>query len=567
MLHLQRTLEDFGEPLSQTTFVTVDLETTGGSPVSSQITEIGAVKTRGGEVIGEFQTLVNPGLAIPPMIVALTGITDAMVIGAPPIEEVLPTFLEFLGDAVLVAHNAPFDTGFLRAACRTHGYKWPGSEVVDTVTLARRATTKEEAPNKKLSTLARVFGTEVTPNHRALQDARATAEIMHKMFERLAAFGITHREDLEALRNPMPERVRKKARMADAVPAKPGVYIFRGPRGERLYVGTSKNLRSRVKSYFTKAEQRRGVRDMLELATTVDTIVCATELEANILEVRLIDEYRPRYNRRSARPERTTWVRLTDERYPRLTVSRSIGKSGAVLGPMRGAADARLAIEATQVALGVRSCTPRLPATPRAGARACLLKDLGACSAPCVRGADAGYDAVVAEARIALTLDPTAMVSVLEHAIMEHAEGLNFERAAQLRDGVSAFVEGAMRAQRLDALARCAIVAVRRVGEGWDVAGFAEGALVGSEHVANGVWAAADRLRILTQSLDTEAPEKLREVLVEERELASRWIESAGTRLLYVDGEWSMPVGGAGRHRRWVTAREADRASVGNTSR
>ena len=205
LLHLQRKLDDFGEPLSQTTFVTVDLETTGGSPVSSQITEIGAVKTRGGEVIGEFQTLVNPGLPIPPMIVALTGITDAMVIAAPPIEEVLPAFLEFLGDAVLVAHNAPFDTGFLRAACRTHGYKWPGSEVVDTVTLARRATTKEEAPNKKLSTLARVFGTEVTPNHRALQDARATAEIMHKMFERLAAFGITHREDLDALRNPMPE--------------------------------------------------------------------------------------------------------------------------------------------------------------------------------------------------------------------------------------------------------------------------------------------------------------------------------------------------------------------------
>jgi len=560
LLHLQRRLDDFGEPLSQTTFVTVDLETTGGSPVSSFITEIGAVKTRGGEVVGEFQTLVNPGLPIPPMIVALTGITDAMVVAAPPIEEVLPAFLEFLGDAVLVAHNAPFDTGFLRAACRTHGYKWPGSEVVDTVTLARRATTKEEAPNKKLSTLARVFGTEVTPNHRALQDARATAEIMHKMFERLAAFGITHREDLDALRNPMPERVRKKARMADAVPSKPGVYIFRGPRGERLYVGTSKNLRSRVKSYFTRAEQRRGVRDMLELAVSVDTIVCATELEANVREVRLIDEFRPRYNRRSARPERQAWVRLTDERYPRLSVSRSIGKADAVLGPMRSAADAKLAIEVTQVALGVRTCTPRLPATPRAGARACLLKDLGACSAPCVRGADAGYEAVIAKARVALTLDPSSMVSVLEVAIMEHAEALNFERAAQLRDGVSAFVEGAMRAQRLDALARCAIVAVRRVGDGWDVAGFAEGALVGSEHVATGVWGAADRLRILTQSLDVS-----REVLVEERELVSRWIDAPGTRLLYVDGEWALPVNGAGRHRRWVTAREADRASFGGT--
>ena len=562
MLHLQRRLDDFGEPLSQTTFVTVDLETTGGSPVSSQITEIGAVKTRGGEVIGEFQTLVNPGMPIPPMIVALTGISDAMVVAAPPIEEVLPAFLEFLGDAVLVAHNAPFDTGFLRAACRTHGYKWPGSEVVDTVTLARRATTKEEAPNKKLSTLARVFGTEVTPNHRALSDARATAEIMHRMFERLAAFGITHREDLDALRNPMPERVRKKARMADSVPSKPGVYIFRGPQGERLYVGTSKNLRSRVKSYFTRAEQRRGVRDMLELAVSVDTIVCATELEANVREVRLINEYRPRYNRRSARPERTAWVRLTDERFPRLSVTRSAGRGDAVLGPMRGAADARLAIEATQVALGVRTCTTRLPVTPRAGARACLLKDLGACSAPCVRGVESEYDEVVAAARHALREDPSAMVSVLEEAILEHAETLNFERAAQLRDGISAFVEGAMRAQRLEALARCSIVATRRVGDGWDVAAIAEGALVGSEHVKNGVWGAADRLRSLTQSL-----EGFSDVLVEERELVSRWIEGPGTRLLYVDGEWSMASTGAGRHRRWVAAREADRASAGGSPR
>ena len=154
------------------------------------------------------------------------------------------------------------------------------------------------------------------------------------------------------------------------------------------------------------------------------------------------------------------------------------------------------------------------------------------------------------------------MVSVLEVAIMEHADSLNFERAAQLRDGVSAFVDGAMRAQRLDALARCAIVAARPVGDGWDVAGFAEGALVGSEHVSSGVWAAADRLRVLTQSLDIP-----QQVLVEERELVSRWIEAAGTRLLYVDGEWSLPVNGAGRHRRWVTAKEADRASVGDATR
>ena len=554
LLHLQRSFDDVGEPLHQTTFVVVDLETTGTSPASAAITEIGAVKTRGGEVIGEFQTLVDPGSPIPPMIVALTGITDAMVVAAPKIAQVLPSFLEFLGDAVLVAHNAPFDTGFLRAACKEHGYRWPGNQVVDTVTLARRATTKEEAPNKKLSTLARVFGTVVEPNHRALEDARATSEILHRMLERVAAFGITHREDLDSLRNPMPERIRKKATMADAVPARPGVYIFRGPRGERLYVGTSKNLRARVKSYFTTAEQRRSVRDMLELAVGVETIVCATELEANVREVRLIAEHRPRYNRRSSRPERTAWVRLTDERYPRLAVSRAVTSPAGALGPMRSGADARLAIEVMQGALGVRTCTTRLPIVPRAGARACLLKDLGACAAPCVRGAESGYDATAAQVRAAMTEDPSAVVSALESQIAERAESLDYERAAELRDGVSAVIDGAMRAQRLASLARCAIVAVRRVGEAWDVAAFRAGSLAGSERVTERVWEAADRLRTLTAALDVDQP-----VLVEERELVSRWIDTPGTRLLYVDGEWSSPVHGAGRHARWVDARRADR--------
>ncbi|WP_228375076.1 DEDD exonuclease domain-containing protein [Demequina iriomotensis] len=554
LLHQQRSFEDVGEPLHRTTFVVVDLETTGTSPDKAHITEIGAVKTRGGEVIGEFQTLVDPGAPIPPFIVALTGITDAMVVAAPRIEQVLPSFLEFLGDAVLVAHNAPFDTGFLRAACRAHGYPWPGNQVVDTVTLARRATTKEEAPNKKLSTLAKVFGTVVEPNHRALEDARATSEILHRMLERVAAFGISHREDLDTLRNPMPERIRKKATMADRVPPKPGVYTFRGPRGERLYVGTSKNLRARVKSYFTTAEQRRSVRDMLELAVDVDTTVCATELEANVREVRLIAEHRPRYNRRSARPERTAWVRLTDERYPRLSVSRAVTGPEGALGPMRSASDARLAIEVLQGALGVRTCTTRLPVVPRANARACLLKDLGACAAPCIAGAESGYEATADAARSALREDPTPVVSALERQIAERAEALDYERAAELRDGVSAVVDGAMRAQRLASLARCSIVAVHPDGDWWDVAAFSRGALAGTERVKDRVWEAADRLRAATHELALDV-----EVLVEERELVSRWLEAPGTRLLYVDGEWSSPVTGAGRHARWVQARRADR--------
>lgn len=544
-----------GEPLSHTTFVIVDLETTGTSSSHAAITEIGAVKTRGGEVIGEFHTLVDPGGPIPPMIVALTGITDAMVCAAPRIAQVLPSFLEFLGDAVIVAHNAPFDVGFLKAACRTHDYPWPGVDVVDTVTLARRATTKEEAPNKKLSTLARVFGTTVQPTHRALDDARATAEILHRLLERVAAFGITHREDLGALRNPMPERLRKKSAMAQDVPAKPGVYTFVGPRGEPLYVGTSKNLRARVKSYFTSGEQRRQIRDMLELAVAVEPVVCATALEAGVTELRLIAEHRPRFNRRSARPERTTWIRLTQERYPRLAVSHALIPPPGALGPMRSTGDARTAIEALQTALEVRTCTTKLPVVPRANARACLLKDLGSCSAPCVLGAQADYDITAARAREALEADPTAAVSILENAIASHAHALDYERAAHLRNGVSALVEGGARGQRLAALERCSIVAARPVGTGWDVAAIHHGLLAATAHASERtqVWPTVAALgRRVEEWQAPSAP------LIEEREMLARWVESADARLLVVEGDWALPLHGAARHGRWVDARRTD---------
>ena len=125
----QSTLQDFGRSLQDTTFVVVDLETSGGAPhLGAGITEIGAVKVRGGEVLGEFRTFVNPGHPIPAYITALTGITDEMLFQEPEISEIFPTFFEFLGsekETVLVAQNAPFDLSFLTHAARVHGFAWP----------------------------------------------------------------------------------------------------------------------------------------------------------------------------------------------------------------------------------------------------------------------------------------------------------------------------------------------------------------------------------------------------------------------------------------------------------
>ena len=183
------------EDLSQTTFVVLDLETSGASPkTGSAITEIGAVKVCGGQVLGTFKTFVNPGTPLPPFITELTGITDAMLIDAPTIESVLPLLFEFLGSdksTVFVAHNAPFDLSFLKASAALHGYTWPNFRVIDTVKAARFVLTKDDVANYQLGTLALYFRTEIAPNHRALDDALATVDVLHGIIERMGTFGIT----------------------------------------------------------------------------------------------------------------------------------------------------------------------------------------------------------------------------------------------------------------------------------------------------------------------------------------------------------------------------------------
>jgi DNA polymerase-3 subunit epsilon len=171
-------------------FVIVDVETTGWSPDEAGITEIGAVRVTGGRVRAEFAALVNPGHDIPPEVAALTGISNAMVALAPPIASVLPGFLDFARGCVLTAHNAPFDIGFLSAACGACGVAWPACQVLDTVVLAGQVLGEDEVPNRKLSTLASFFGAGTLPCHRALADARATADVLAGLLRRLAAAGL-----------------------------------------------------------------------------------------------------------------------------------------------------------------------------------------------------------------------------------------------------------------------------------------------------------------------------------------------------------------------------------------
>ncbi len=336
---MQGTFDELGTPLRDTTFVVVDLETTGGSAATCSITEIGAVKVRGGEVLGEFQTLVDPVGGIPAFIAVLTGITDAMVAGAPDLAQALPAFLEFSRGAVLVAHNAPFDLGFLRAGCERLGLAWPAPDSVDTARLARRVLTRDEAPDCKLATLARLFRADTEPCHRALADARATVDVLHGLLARVGGLGVHGLEELRTFSAQVSPQQRRKRHLADALPHAPGVYLFRDAQGRVLYVGKSVDLRRRVRQYFTASETRTRMAEMVACAERVDPVVCATALEAEVRELRLIAEHRPKYNRRSRFPERAVWLQPHRRGVPP-PVARAQGgrRHAAYLGPFGPAA-------------------------------------------------------------------------------------------------------------------------------------------------------------------------------------------------------------------------------------
>ena len=414
----QRRFDDLGTPLSEVTFCIIDLETTGGSASADRITEVGAVRVRGGECLGTLQTFVNPGRAIPPSITVLTGITEAMVMPAPTIDAVLPSILEFIGDAVVVGHNVRFDVAFLDAALERSGRDRLTNRRVDTCGLARRLV-RDEVPNCKLGTLASRFCLPNQPSHRALDDALATADLLHVLLERASGLGVTGLDDLVALPTMAGHAQASKLSLTSALPRTPGVYLFGNGRGDVLYVGKATNLRSRVRSYFS-GDERRKVGALLRQTGAIDHIVCVHPLEAEVREVRLIQSLTPRYNRHAADPTRYRYVRLSPtESGLQATVTPTPRPGAAVhLGPVSSASGARRVVGALAVAVpGVAPTSRRRPSL-----------DLPVPPTPLGTPLD---DTAIHEALIS---SPVTLLTHLEAVMTQLAVAERFEEAATLRD-------------------------------------------------------------------------------------------------------------------------------------
>lgn len=527
----QLSFDDLGTPLAEATLVVVDLETTGTNPASDAITEIGAVKVRGGEVLGEFRTFVDPERPIPAYIASLTGITDATVRGAPSIRTVLPMFLDFAGaDAALVAHNARFDIGFLRACAAECAVEWPAPTVLDTLALARTVFRRDEVRDHRLSTLAAHVGATVTPDHRALSDARATVDVLHAIIARLGPTGASTLEDLSsAHRRATPVQLRKKHLAAD-VPPVPGVYQFLDAAGAVLYVGTSRNVRSRVRTYFTASETRRAVLDMLPRAESLRVIECATPTEAAVRELRLIAKEKPPSNRRGLRPEAAHWLRLGP--------------------PAEGLRGARLAREESDGSAQIGPLASRHDMQPLRGLLTDAVMGRGASLSRAAAGPDAPSDGHHERLRRAMLSDPR---EVLDHAasrLRAHADAGRYEEAESLRRLVGSYLDAARRAARLRALAEVPLLIAARPsteavigGRGWELLAVRGGRFSGTTLVP----AAKDPLPFarslaMTGSGETELAAPLCQGYHQEAEILLGWLEGDGVRTVLCEGAWRMPA-------------------------
>ncbi len=355
--------------LEDATFVVVDLETTGLSPGRAAICEIGAMRVRGLGLEASFNTLVNPGRPIGPAVEALTGIRDRDVRRAPTPLAAVARFLDFAGDAVLVAHNARFDLAFLDRETELITGRRLAGPVVDTVGLARRLLAGRIS-RFGLASLAYFFGTATRPCHRALPDAEATAEVLLVLIGLAQERGARTAADLCELAATRARRVHAKRTLAFGAPQRPGVYLFRDRHDQVLYVGRARDLRARLRSYFRSERQRPALEAALGALERVEWRVCGSELEAALEELRLLRELRPPANRRSTRPDRYLYLRRRGEGWV-------CSSKPSPLGPLKSRSRARLAARALETAgaddLG--SALPVLRAKLEGHARALRFED------------------------------------------------------------------------------------------------------------------------------------------------------------------------------------------------
>jgi DNA polymerase-3 subunit epsilon len=519
--------------LADVAFTVVDLETTGATPGFAKITEIGAVRLEGGGEVGTFSSLVNPGIRIPEMITGITGIDDATVADAPPIDVVLPRFVDFAADSVLVAHNAQFDLSFLDYELGRLQRRTFPRPALDTLRLARKLCPQQRC---SLSALSERFDTRVKPVHRALQDAQATAELLLLFLSWLQEQGMSTLEEVARFCEPGARRNYHKISLTETLPTTPGVYVMRDAKGAALYIGKAENLRRRARDHFLQ-RQAYHARQALELLERFEVVETGSEFGALLLEQRLIAKHRPLYNSHGTRVGSYHYVKLSAEAFPRLYATPNLRDDGSYYaGPFRKASLARRLVECLNGVYPLRTCA-HLPATATSGAtvgrgrsgHACPRAGTGACLAPCSRQQDGEYAAAAAAVRRVLEGHGEDLDERLQERQAGMVQALAFEQAARLQKQREALERALRTVRRLRAAGRDdAVIVYPAKRAGWVALWGVRGGGIAVERVVGREAFAEDAARSLLTAITTAAPPSppLPATMLDEMLLVHSWVQN-----------------------------------------
>jgi DNA polymerase-3 subunit epsilon len=430
-------------PLRTAEFLVIDTETNGLSGDQCELTEVGTVLVGGGELHERFSSVVRTNMPLRRGIQRFTGITQAMVDDAPPVDSVLPDVAVQLNDRVMVAHNAPFDRRVLQQAFERIGLEWPNPPVICTAQLARQLLPLQR--HRGLKTLAEALSIEVEQSHRALPDAETCARVLCALFPRLCANAITIKEALTLLRPKRPPRPTKPQRYPahlknlrdldfSDLPKDPGVYLFRDERGRTLYVGKSISIRSRARAHFAPSSVPA---DWTAHAAALDYRPTRSELGALVLENRLIKQLKPPGNRRlTAHDHRLVYIRCRlDIAFPILEVSPDPAPGHSItVGPLRGRKLALELVEQLDSLFGLRHCGRRLQLREHPS----VYGQMGRCLSPCLGDLDPNLYRRRLDEALALFVaaDGRAADRILSHVdnqMRAAAAAQEYERAEWLR--------------------------------------------------------------------------------------------------------------------------------------
>ncbi|MGH7906210.1 MAG: exonuclease domain-containing protein [Candidatus Binataceae bacterium] len=536
-------------PLEDARFVVVDLETTGARVGPGAIIEIGAYRMHGGRIVESFDTLVRPYRPVSSFVTRLTTITNEMVREAPPIDDIMPRFRDFLGDAVLVAHNAQFDFSHLDFEFRRLFGIGLTNPVLCTLRMSRRML--PSLRRRRLDYLAEHFGLSTAGRHRGLGDARMAAEILAIFLDMARQMGISRLDLLLDMQGRSPAGVRIERHVAPesiaALPEKPGVYIMRNQRGEILYAGKARRLKSRVASYFNAGMGIKAkTAELVSHVYQIDIEVTRSSLEAAIEEARIIRELKPPYNRMLKSAPATNFIKIDlMDPFPRLVVTPKFSRRDGVmcLGPFAGRQNLERGVRALSKMLGLRTCAGKLKTDENFSP--CIYGQIGRCAMPC--NGSIGEDEYGARMRNALEFirgRSGRLAGEMAQARDDAARSMRFEAANRYRRDLEAIVTLAARATRLSQVVTENNLVII-TGEAGDRAAY----VILGGRIALSIKLDADGAcdvipRFIAENYDRYRALPVRREELESMTIVARWLRERGSdegRIIYLSGAYLPP--------------------------